>query len=131
MRAYAEMGDWDKVWRGVDWLLNVQGARAGTWFEFYGERPSPPLLQVSYIPWNWAELMMFLVSHLLGVVPTLDGVRIRPRLMPGVDKMDARLPLNGHTLTLRVARDKGTPLPAPGLRIARPTSDVTVEVSCG
>jgi hypothetical protein len=38
--------------------------------------------------------------------------------------------LNGHTLTLRVARDKGTPLPVSGLRIARPTSDVTVEVRC-
>jgi cellobiose phosphorylase len=73
---------------------------------------------------------MFLVSHLLGVVPTLNDIRIRPRLMPGVDKMDARLRLNGHTLTLRVARDKGTPLPASGLRIARLTSDVTVEVRC-
>jgi hypothetical protein len=130
MRAYAEMGDWDKVWRGVHWLLNVQGARAGTWLEFYGERPSPPLIPVSYIPWNWAEMMMFLVSHLLGVEPALTDVRIRPRLMPGVDKMDARLRLNGHILTLRVARDKGTPLPADGLRIARPTADVTVEVRC-
>jgi GH15 family glucan-1,4-alpha-glucosidase len=33
MRAYAGRGDWEKVWRGVDWLLNVQGGRAGTWFE--------------------------------------------------------------------------------------------------
>lgn len=130
MRAYAEMGDWDKVWRGVHWLLNVQGARAGTWFEFYGERPSPPLPQVSHIPWNWAEIVMFLVSHLLGVKPALNEIRICPRLMPGIDKMDARLRLNGHTLTLRVARDKGTPLPVSGLRIARPTSDVTVEVRC-
>jgi len=130
MRAYAEMGAWDKVWRGVDWLLNVQGARAGTWLEFYGERPSPPLPQVSYIVWNWAEILMFLVTHLAGVTPQPNGIRVRPRLAPGLDRMDAHLRVRGRMLTLRVSRDKGQTVPSQGLLLPYSDSDTTVDLRC-
>jgi hypothetical protein len=125
LRAYLEAGDDEKVWRGLDWLLQVPGGRAGTWFEFYGDRPSPPLPPVAYIPWTWAEMVTLLVHHLLGVRPSPTGVTIRPRLLAGIDGIDATLRVNGHALRVRVVR--GGKLRGP-VKIPRPDTDVELTV---
>ncbi len=68
-RAYLEMGDSEKVWRALKWMHEVQGGKAGTWLEHFGDRAVPPLPPTGIVPWAWAELIIFFVHHLLGVRP--------------------------------------------------------------
>jgi len=103
-RAATEAGQPAKARRVLDWLGRVPGARAGSWFEFYGPRPVPPYPQVGIIPWTWAEMIMLGVHNLLGVRPGEDFVSLQPRLLPGQDRMEADLPLRGGRLELRVRR---------------------------
>ncbi|MEN6560361.1 MAG: hypothetical protein ABFD52_06280 [Acidobacteriota bacterium] len=103
-RAALEAGQPAKARRVVDWLGRVPGGRAGSWFEFYGQRPVPPYPQAGIIPWTWAEMIILCVHHLLGVRPGEDFVSLQPRLLPGLDRMEADLPLRGGRLELRVRR---------------------------
>ncbi len=106
-RAAFEAGDDAKVWRVLRWLAAMPGAEAGTWFEFYGRRLAPPFPQVGLVVWNWAELIVLYVQHLLGVQPQEHGLRIRPRLLRGLRGADATFQLRGQPLTLRLRRKSG------------------------
>ncbi len=103
-RAAVEAGDDAKVWRVLRWLGTVPGATSGAWFEFYGERIVPPSPQVGIVVWNWAELIVLYVQHILGVQPREDGVRVRPRLLAGLNTADATFTIRGKRLRLRVAK---------------------------
>ncbi|MBS0663723.1 MAG: hypothetical protein JSR48_10705 [Verrucomicrobia bacterium] len=103
-RAAAEAGDGAKVGRILDWLGSVAGANAGTWFEFYGRRLAPPFPQVGIVVWNWAELVILYVRHILGVKPEEAGLRIQPRLLEGVKRLDATLTFRGQRLTVKATR---------------------------
>jgi hypothetical protein len=103
-RAALEAGEPAKTRRVLDWLAKMPGGRAAAWFEFYGPRPVPPYPQVGIIPWTWAELIFLVVHGLLGARPSEDSLRLRPRLIPGVDRMDADLPLRDGRLELSVRR---------------------------
>ncbi len=103
-RAALETGRPEAARRVLDWLGRVPGARAASWFEFYGPRPVPPYPQVGIIPWTWAEMIALFVHHLLGVRPGEGLVSLQPRLLPGLDRMEADLPLRGGRLVLRVRR---------------------------
>ncbi|HTO04977.1 MAG TPA: hypothetical protein VL069_14795, partial [Opitutus sp.] len=106
-RAAVEAGDDAKVWRILRWLDSVPGAKAGTWFEFYGERIAPPLPQVGIVVWNWAELIVLYVQHILGVQPREDDVRVRPRLLEGLASADATFTIRGKRHRLRVKKGRG------------------------
>jgi len=108
-RANLEAGNHDRVWRALDWLLAAPGGRAGSWLEFYGERPTPPLAPVGIVPWTWAELVIFFVHHLLGVRPTPNSLRIRPRLLPPLDNVRARLRIRNRQVELNLRRTAGEP----------------------
>lgn len=99
-RACAETGDFQNVWRILNWLNTVPGAKAGSWFEFYGKRLAPPFPQVGIVPWNWAELVILFIHHILGVQPQEDSLRIRPRILPGLKHIYASFPIRGRTLEL-------------------------------
>ncbi|HND62725.1 MAG TPA: hypothetical protein PLB90_14685, partial [Opitutaceae bacterium] len=103
-RAAAEAGDGAKVARVLNWLGEVAGANAGTWFEFYGRRLAPPFPQVGIVVWNWAELVVLYVRHILGVRPEENGLRIQPRLLEGVKRLDATLTFRGQRLTVKATR---------------------------
>lgn len=105
-RAAVESGDPEKVVRILEWLDTIPGSRSCAWFENYGERVSPPYPQVGVPPWMWAEIIMLVVHHIVGVRPGERGVLIRPRLLPGMDTIDARLKMKGHDLRLRIVRDR-------------------------
>jgi hypothetical protein len=105
-RAAVEAGDDAKVWRILRWLDTVPGARAGTWFEFYGERLAPPMPQVGIVVWNWAELIVLYVQHILGIQPGEAEVRIRPRLLAGLPAGDATFVIRGQRRRLRVTPGK-------------------------
>ncbi len=102
-RAAVESGRFDLVRRILDWMGSVPGAAAGSWFEFYGRRLSPPFPQVGVIPWTWAEIIHLTVENVLGVRPTEKGLFIRPRLLPGSGPARADLSVRGVRLRLDIA----------------------------
>ena len=106
-RAAVEAGDEETVWRILRWLGDVPGAKAGTWFEFYGRRLAPPFPQVGIVVWNWAELIVLYVQHILGVQPQEHGLRWRPRLLSGTKTATATLLLREQPLKLRITRATG------------------------
>ncbi len=106
-RAAVEAGDDEKVWRVLRWLGEVPGANAGTWFEFYGRRLAPPFPQVGIVVWNWAELIVLYVQHILGVQPQEHGLRIRPRLLSGTRGAEATFLVRGRRLTLHLKQKSG------------------------
>jgi hypothetical protein len=104
-RAAVEAGRPERAWRVLRWLDTATGAPAGSWFEFYGPRSSPPCPQVGIIPWTWSEVLALLVEHVLGVRPRAQGLHVAPRLLPGLEHASARLRLGAGTLTLHVRRE--------------------------
>ncbi len=103
-RAWFEAGDDPKVRSVLEWLGRLPGARAGSWFEFYGPRPVPPYPQVGIVPWVWAELIFLVIHHMLGVRPAENSLKLRTRLLTGVDSLDASLRLRGGRLDIAARR---------------------------
>ena len=114
-RAAVEAGEGAKARRVLDWMARVPGARAGSWFEFYGPRPVPPYPQVGIIPWTWAELIFLVVHHLAGVRPAEKALRVRPRLLPGIGRLEVDLPVRGGRLELSLRRARRRE--EPGFRV--------------
>jgi hypothetical protein len=104
-RAAVEAGDSDRAWRVLRWMATTAGASAGSWFEFNGPRIAPPFPQVGVIPWTWAEIVLLLVNHVLGVRPGADGVHVRPRLLAGLQRVEARVPVRDGWLRLDLRAD--------------------------
>jgi len=115
-RAAIEAGRPAAARRVLDWLGRVPGSRAGSWFEFYGPRPVPPYPQVGIIPWTWAEIIFFFIHHQLGVRPGERFLSLRPRLLPGLDRMEADLPIRGGRVELEVRRARRGE--EPGFKVA-------------
>ena len=103
-RAAFEAGDDAATRRVLDWLGRVPGARSAAWFEFYGPRPVPPYPQVGVIPWTWAELVFLFIHHMFGVRPGADALRLRPRLLRGLTRMEVDMPLRGGRLEMEVRK---------------------------
>jgi hypothetical protein len=137
-RAYLESGNYDKVWRILDWLLNVQGGKGGSWWEFYGERPTPPLPPVGIIVWTWAELIMLFVHHMVGIRPQEDSIIIRPKLLNKLKNLDASFTIRNHKISLAIKRrnletfavvnGKKNKMPGGTLIIPYPENDISVEI---
>ena len=103
-RAYAEAKDFDKVWRILHWLDSLPASRSGSWFEFYGIPHSPPFAQLGITPWTWSEILCLQIHHILGVRPLHQGLHIRPHLFPTLKRVEARIPVRGGWLQLRIKR---------------------------
>lgn len=140
-KAYLESGDDRKVWRILEWLGAVPcGSKAGTYFEFYGEKKVPPCPPIGVIPWTWAEVLQFFVHHLLGVRPGPDTLELRPRLLAGMDRVEASLVVRGHRLHLVVRSAEESepagaclngvahPLQEGRVLLEVPTEDLRVEI---
>jgi len=137
-RAYLEMGDSEKVWRALRWMYDVQGGKAGTWLEHFGDRPVPPLPPTGAVPWAWAELIIFFVHHLLGVRPGESELVIRPRLLSGLKEVRARVRVHGRLIALRIRKGRRKEARVAGrklklvkraLVIPFPKQDVTIEMT--
>jgi hypothetical protein len=111
-RACFEAGDDRKVRRVLDWLDRAPGGKAGSWFEFYGPRPVPPYPQVGVVPWVWAEMLFLFIHHMLGVRPSEQILRLRPRLLKGLTSMEGSLRVRGGRLELSVRRTRRGERPA-------------------
>ena len=110
-RAAIETGQYEPAWRVLRWLDQVPGAAAGAWFEFYGPRVAPPFPQVGIVPWTWAEILFLLVRHVLGVRPAEQYIALRPRLLPGLERVTAALPIRDRRvhLDVRASADANAP----------------------
>ena len=104
-RSYVETGNSEKVWRILQWLNTVPGALAGSWFEFYGHRLAPPFPQVGITPWTWAEMLILLVHHIIGIHPDVEHLRIQPKLLQGIKKIRASFPLRNSRINLEIKKD--------------------------
>lgn len=77
--AYVEIGDHHHAYRAIKWLVDRAGA-AGSWFEFYGERPTPPLPPTGIIVWGWAQFITLVVRHILGAKVQGDTLVLEPKI---------------------------------------------------
>ena len=92
------------------------------------------------IPWTWAEIACFFIHHLLGVRPGYAELVLRPRLLAGLDRVEARLWLRGHTLRVGMRRARSgekaalvvagesQPYSPSGVRLPMPSADLDVQV---
>jgi hypothetical protein len=103
-RAYAEMQEGEKVWEILNWMNSVPGALSGSWFEFYGKRLAPPFPQVGITPWTWAEMIILLVHHIIGIRPQFDHLLIRPKLLPDIKQVKASFQFRNTRLILEIHR---------------------------
>ncbi len=83
--------------RTIDWLLDMAGA-GGSWFEYYGTRETPPFPPIGIIVWGWAQYIILVVRHALGVQVIGTHLRIAPKLV-GIEHT---LCFGGHRITLSV-----------------------------
>ncbi len=101
-RSYVETGNFEKVWRILQWLNKVPGALSGSWFEYYGQRLAPHFSQVGITPWTWAEMLILLIHHIIGIQPDVDHLRLRPKLIPGIEKITASFPLRDRKINIEI-----------------------------
>jgi hypothetical protein len=101
-RSYVETGNFEKMWRILQWLNKVPGALSGSWFEYYGQSLAAPFPQVGITPWTWAEMLILLIHHIIGVQPQVDHLRIRPKLIPGIEKIQASFPLRNKKIDIEI-----------------------------
>ncbi|MBN2244331.1 MAG: hypothetical protein JW755_00650 [Candidatus Aminicenantes bacterium] len=107
-RAWAEAGDQDKVIRIMEWLNTIPGAVSGAWFEFYGNRLSPPYPQVGILPWTWAEMLLLLISHFIGLNLKENSILIKPFFPQGVDHMQGIILIRGKRVTLTLEKSSSS-----------------------
>jgi hypothetical protein len=105
-RAHVEAGRSAPVWRTLRWMRAISGGVSGAWFEFYGQRYAPPFPQVGIVPWTWAELVLLFVHHILGVRPGAHGIYLRPRLLAGLQHVEARIPVGSGWIDLALHADE-------------------------
>jgi len=139
LRAYFESGNDEKVWRGLEWLLNAPGGKAGSWFECYADRPVPPLPPLGIVPWTWAEIVMFFIHHLVGVRPSKHELVLRPRLLSSLNSVRTSVTLRGQTIDVTLMRTgkepgakvdgKRIPLVNGELRLPLPRKPLKIEIS--
>lgn len=102
--AYWEAGNYEKGLRVIDWHADINGGLSGGWLEYYPEgHPT-----VGIVGWNWAEIVHFVVDHVMGVRPQLDKLVIRPRLGAGLDAVKSEVNVRGMRLDLKLTRSGQT-----------------------
>lgn len=77
--AYLEMGEEHNALKAIEWLAKKAGS-AGSWFEFYGDRPTPPLPPTGIIVWGWAQFVTLVVRHLLQAKVADNKLTVNPRV---------------------------------------------------
>jgi len=110
-RAYTECRNYPRVWRVICWLASLPQYPSGSFFEMYGNRIAPPYAQNGIVPWNWAEMILLVIQNILGFQPEEDAIRIRPRLLPGLQGAQGSLPFRNRRIFFTFKRDAGIAQP--------------------
>lgn len=78
--AQVEAGLIDRAGRSIDWLLERAGPGL-SWMEYYGARSTPPYPPVGVIVWGWAQFLLLVVKHIVGVRVAGRAIRVTPKLI--------------------------------------------------
>ncbi|CUS98256.1 hypothetical protein JGI22_00348 [Candidatus Kryptobacter tengchongensis] len=106
-RANHEAGNYERVWKVLNWLYNINGGKSGAWFEYYStEQLTPPLPPVGFIGWTWSEIISLLVHHMLGFRPEIEKLRIKPKLLPNVNFAECHLNVRNMKVHLFIERSE-------------------------
>jgi hypothetical protein len=99
MRAQHEAGQFDRSRRALEWLQSIPGGHTGAWPE---EVPAVRSTVPGILPWNAAEVGLFIVRHWLGV--RFEGQRLvlRPALYAHTGPVSADLRFRKGRLRLKV-----------------------------
>lgn len=104
-RANLEAKNYERVWRILNWLYNINGGKSGGWFEYYSvEQLTPPLPPVGIIGWTWAEMISLFVYHILGFRPELENLTIKPNLLSGVNLISSSIKVRNILVDLDIER---------------------------
>ena len=87
----------DRAQATTQWLLDTAGA-GGSWFEYYGERESPPYPPVGIIVWGWAQYILLAVRGWMGI--RLSGSRLR--IAPSITDFECTIPVGNYGISLNV-----------------------------
>ncbi len=101
-RANMETGNYEDVIRTLYWLDSIPGSLSGSWFEFYGDRISPPYAQIGITPWTWGEIIMLYIQHIAGIFPGEKNITIKPNLLPGMKELILSIPLRDIRLFIDI-----------------------------
>lgn len=82
--AEIEIQDEERYKETIGWLLDAAG-RGGSWFEYYGER-RPPYPPIGIIVWGWAQFILLVAKHIVGISVTADTIRVAPKMI-GIEHM--------------------------------------------
>ncbi len=86
-QAAVKCGEGEWVKKSMEWLV-ARGGSGGSWLEFYGDRPTPPLPPIGILVWSWAEFSTLVVRDLLRarvennslvIDPLLEGLTVNIR----------------------------------------------------
>ncbi|MFA5816153.1 MAG: alpha-L-fucosidase [Bacteroidales bacterium] len=89
-RAQHDAGLLERSRRSLQWLHDIQGGKAGAWFEEIPlNRSQIPWCGI--VPWTSAEVASFVVRHWLGAKVSGDYLIIRPNLYPETKMVSADL----------------------------------------
>jgi hypothetical protein len=129
-RACLGRGEVTEAASRIAWLGGASGSRAGTWFTAYDEAGEPVADDgddASVSSRAWAEIVQLAVGQIIGLRPDADGVRVQPRLLPGVDRLSARVRVREMTVHLEVVADEAV---GAGTEYLLPygTGDVTAQI---
>ncbi len=104
-RANYEAGNYDKVWKVLNWLYNINGGKSGSWFEYYPvEQLTPPLPPIGFVGWTWAEIISLFIHHILGFRPGIEKLEIKPKLLPDVNFAECIINVRDMNIYLLVER---------------------------
>jgi len=117
-RANCEVKDYDKVWKVLNWLYNINGGKSGAWFEYYSiEQITPPLPPVGFIGWTWAEMVALTIHHIFGIRPEIENLKIKPNLLTNLNIAECHINVRDMKVHLIVERGKKVEAVANGKRV--------------
>ncbi len=101
-KAHVESKNYGNVSKVLEWLNTLPGALSGSWFEMYGPRIAPPYAQNGILPWAWGEILALFVHHIVGLQPKENYLRFRPRVIPGMGNIHAKLPFRNRVIDIAI-----------------------------
>lgn len=106
-KANLEIKNYDRAWRVLNWLYNINGGKSGAWFEYYSvDQLTPPLPPVGFIGWTWAEIVSFIIYHIIGVRPKLEHLKIKPHFLPQLNYAKCLLNIRKMKIYLTIQRGR-------------------------
>jgi hypothetical protein len=105
-RATAAAGEYDRMWRVLEWLDRLAG-RSGSWFERCAQSITPPMPPVGVVGWTWYEILNLCSHHIAGLRPDINALVVKPRLPDRIDALASTHLVRGAHVRVAVRRGSG------------------------